>query len=155
MGICDRGLGTYSTTNPTPIMPVWERPNATGNNSLRWDLSTYRVELALRHATDAVRAEVGVAHLDAAQAAEVLETLLLPLRRQLCVHELRVYAEVVERPADLLLLVVEVEQVARPLVVDLESEPLGSTEKTEWATTLGAACEFRTMGSWHILMSYT
>ena len=54
------------------------------------------LELGLGHAADAVGGEVGVARLDAAQAAEVLVALLLPLGDQVLVGDLVLHAVVVQ-----------------------------------------------------------
>jgi len=81
------------------------------------------LELGLGHAADAVGGEVGVARLDAAQAAEVLVALLLPLGDQVLVGDLVLHAVVVQLSADGLPLVEEVEDVPGPLMVDLEDWP--------------------------------
>ena len=54
------------------------------------------LELGLGHAADAVGGEVGVARLDAAEAAEVLVALLLPLGDQVLVGDLVLHAVVVQ-----------------------------------------------------------
>ena len=54
------------------------------------------LELGLGHAADAVGGEVGVARLDAAEAAEVLVALLLPLGDQVLVRDLVLHAVVVQ-----------------------------------------------------------
>ena len=81
------------------------------------------LQLRLRHAADAVRREVRVPGLDASEAAEVLVALLLPLGDQVLVGDLVPQAVVVQLTADGLSLVDEVEDVPRPLVVDLEDGP--------------------------------
>ena len=54
------------------------------------------LQLVLGHAADAVGGEVGVSGLDAAEAAEVLVALLLPLGDQVAVGDLLLDAVVVE-----------------------------------------------------------
>ena len=69
------------------------------------------LQLVLGHPADAVGGEVGVPRLDAPQAAQVLVTLLLPLRDEVRVGDLLLDAVVVELPGDGLAPVVQVEQV--------------------------------------------
>ena len=54
------------------------------------------LELGLGHAADAVGGEVGVAGLDAPEAAEILVALLLPLGNQVPVRDLLLDAEIVQ-----------------------------------------------------------
>jgi len=82
-------------------------------------------QLALWDSADAVGSEVGVSCLDAAQAAQVLISLLLPLGDQVLVCVPLLYAVVIQLPADGLPLVEQVEDVAAPLVVQSEDRPQG------------------------------
>ena len=54
------------------------------------------LQLALGHAADAVGGEVGVAGLDAPEAAQVLVSLLLPLGDQVAVSDLLLDAVLVQ-----------------------------------------------------------
>lgn len=81
------------------------------------------LQLVPGHAADAGGLEVGLLGLDAAQAAEVLVALLLPLGDQVGVGLAVLEAPVVQRLGDLVV-VVQVPDVARPLVRDLEDGPL-------------------------------
>ena len=84
------------------------------------------LQLPLRHATNTVRSEVRVARLYAPQTAQVLVALLLPLRDEVAVCDTLAEAVIVEFLADgPFSLVVEVEDVARALVVDAEDRPEG------------------------------
>lgn len=83
------------------------------------------LQLGLRHAADARRVEVGLLGLYAAQAAELLVPVLLPLGDQ---HRVRV--PVLEQPlvqllADGFFFVVELIDVPAPLVRNLEDRPFG------------------------------
>ena len=82
------------------------------------------LELGLGHAAHAVGAEVGVARLNAAQTAQVLVALLLPLGDQVGVGDLLAQTVVVELAADRLALVEQIVDVARLLVMHLEDGPL-------------------------------
>jgi hypothetical protein len=70
------------------------------------------LQLVLRHAADAVGGEVGVPGLDAAQAAQVLVALLLPLGDQCRVGYLLPDAVVIQLPRDGLPAVEQIEQVS-------------------------------------------
>jgi len=83
------------------------------------------LEFLFGHAADAVGGKVGVAGLDAAEAAEVLVALLLPLGDEVAVGDLLLQAVVVEFSGDGLAAEEEVEHVAGLLVVDLEDGPEG------------------------------
>lgn len=81
-------------------------------------------QLSSRHSADTRAVEVCLFRLDAAQAAELLVALLLPLG-----NEHRIGISILQQPlvqllADGLLLVVEIVYVAAPLVRNLENLPL-------------------------------
>lgn len=57
---------------------------------------TYNFQLALGDSADAVGSKVGVSRLDAAQAAQVLVALLLPLGNQVLVGVAFFYAVLVQ-----------------------------------------------------------
>lgn len=82
------------------------------------------LESRLWHAADAGRVEVCLVGLDAAQAAQLLVALLLPLGNEKGISVAVLEQPLVQLPADGLLLVVEFVDVAAPLVRDLEDGPL-------------------------------
>ena len=63
---------------------------------MRPKIDIYLFELAFRYATNAVGSEVRVAHLDAAQAAQVFIALLLPFGDQILVGNVLFDAVVVQ-----------------------------------------------------------
>lgn len=82
-------------------------------------------QLAFGDPADAVGAKVGVPSLDAAQAAEVLIALLLPLGNQVFVSIALLDAVLIELSADCFPLVEEIKDVTCFLVVDPEDRPEG------------------------------
>ena len=80
-------------------------------------------KLALGHAANTVGVKVRLAHLNAAQTAQVLVALLLPLGDKIAVGVSFSQAELEERLADGAPLVVQVINIARLLVVDFEDGP--------------------------------
>lgn len=82
-------------------------------------------QLALGDSANAVSSKVGVSCLDAAQAAQVLVALLLPLGYQVLVCIAFLYAVVVQLSADGFSFVEEVENVPTALMVQPEDRPQG------------------------------
>jgi len=82
-------------------------------------------EFLSRHSTDAIRAKVGVPHLDAPQTTQVFIALFLPLRDQRLVCDPLLKAVVVQLSRDGFPLVEEVIDIATPLVMDLKDRPQG------------------------------
>lgn len=80
-------------------------------------------QLRFRHPANAVRSEVRVPRLDAAQATEVLVAGLLPLGYQVGVRYLLPHTIIEEFPADGLSSVEQVVDVSGLLVVYLEDGP--------------------------------
>lgn len=83
------------------------------------------LQLGLGHAADAVGGEVGVPRLDAAQAAQVLVPLLLPLGDQVAISIFFLQAVLVELSGDGLALVEQLKDVPGALVVEAEDGPQG------------------------------
>lgn len=82
-------------------------------------------QLAFGDPADAVGSEVGVPGLDAAQAAEVLITLFLPLCNQVFVSIPFLDAVLIELSADGLSFIEEIKDVTCFLVMDPEDRPQG------------------------------
>ncbi len=83
------------------------------------------LELCSRHPADACRVfEVGLLSLHATQAAEFLVSLFLPLGNQHRIGIAVFEQPVVQLLADRFLLVVQLVDVATPLMGDLENGPL-------------------------------
>lgn len=82
-------------------------------------------QLAFGDSADAVGPKVGVPSLDAAQAAEVLIALLLPLGNQVFVSIALLDAVLIELSADCFPLIEEIKDVTCFLVVDPEDGPEG------------------------------
>lgn len=115
-------LSSASRTRPgaTPSIHLPGAPAAAAVHALD---HAALLQLGLRHAADAVRAEIRVARLNAAQTAQILVAGLLPLGNQIGVGDLFAHTVLVQLAADRLAPVEQVVDVARLLVVDLEDGP--------------------------------
>ena len=81
------------------------------------------LELGLGHSAHTIGAKVGITRLYAPQTAQVLVALLLPLGNEVSVGDLLRNAVVVELLGDGLALVVQIVDVARLLMMNLEYGP--------------------------------
>lgn len=81
------------------------------------------VAILAGHATEAARAEVGVARLYAAEAAQILVARFLPLGYQIGVGNLLLEAVVVQLLTDCLALVEEIVDVAALLMMNAKDWP--------------------------------
>lgn len=82
-------------------------------------------QLALGNSADAVGSEVGVSCLDAAQAAQVLVALLLPLCNQILVCVAFFYTVLIQLSADGFSFVEQIVDVSTPLMMQPENWPKG------------------------------
>lgn len=123
--VCPLRFPLQSRNNPTPFsfsLIASGTPSAPTAHALH---ILALLQLGLGYAADARRVEVGLLGLNAAQTAQLLVAVLLPLGNQ---HRVRV--SVLEQPlvqllADGFLLVVELVDVPAPLVRNLEDGPFG------------------------------
>lgn len=115
-----KGIQHFSPPSTAPSVARRTSP-ATAANTL---YVLVLLEPCLGHAADARRVEVCLLGLDAAQAAQLLVALLLPLCDEHGVGVAVLEQPVVQLPADGLLVVVELVDVAAALVGDLEDGPL-------------------------------
>jgi len=82
-----------------------------------------RLQTRLGHPADAGRPVVMVAGLNALQATEAFVTRLLPFGNQVLIGPAFVQAELVQLPADLFAAVVQIVDIAAPLMRQTEDRP--------------------------------
>lgn len=80
-------------------------------------------QFAAWHATDALRAKIGVFRLDASQAAQVFVSGTLPLCNEHRIRHALLQTPFIQLTADGLSLVIQIVNVARSLVVNLKDGP--------------------------------
>lgn len=103
-------------------------------------------QLCLRDTTHTIRSEIGVTRLNAPQAAQILISGLFPLGDEISIGYLLVDAIVVELLGNGLAFIVQIVDVPRLLVMDLEYGP----------ENLGLALAFvwRCFGFAHLLLEF-
>lgn len=121
-----RSLGTAWQVNPIHahvIMSSSSRTAATSTVNTFDNLSLF--QLALWNSAHTVGAEVGVAGLNAAKAAQVLIALFAPLGNQVLVRNLLLEAVIIQFSADSFPSVEKVVNIPRSLMVNAEDGPEG------------------------------